>query len=105
MLGAVLCLLAAAFAMEAKLGWFSANGHVRVELSSTKLQLADAPRHTVQALSVPAPTSHFPAEIPLFLLFAAIVLVMFVPRPVASSPRPTWFLFSPQHFFRPPPRS
>lgn len=104
-LGAVLCLLAAAFAMEAKLGWYSSNGQARVEFSSVKLQPADGPRQIVQALTTPAPASHFPGELPLVLAFAALVLIIFVPRLADFPPAPAWSSFSPAHFFRPPPRS
>ncbi|HWE87278.1 MAG TPA: hypothetical protein VG267_20190 [Terracidiphilus sp.] len=104
-LGAVLCLLAAAFAMEAKLGWYSSNGQARVEFSSIKIQPADAPRQIIQALATSAPASHFPEELPLFLAFAALILVIFVPRPADFSAALAWSSFSPPNFFRPPPRS
>jgi hypothetical protein len=102
--GVLLCLLAAVFAFEAKVGWYIPNGHVRVELSSTKLQAADASRQMDQAHSAPASIPQFPEELPLFLGFAAVVLVTFVPRRtslVRASGLPS---FSPPHFFRPPPR-
>lgn len=104
-LGAVLCLLAAAFALEAKLGWYSPNGSIRVQLSSTKLQAADASRQVEHALAVPATVPQFPAELPLFLAFAVLIAVFFVPRLAEVPPAPAWSLFSPPHFLRPPPRS
>lgn len=104
-LGAVLCLLAAAFAMEAKLGWYSSNGQARVEFSSVKLQPADAPRQIIQALTSPVLASHFPAELPLFLVFAAVITVIFVPRAADFPAVPAWSSFAPPQFFRPPPRS
>ncbi|HTX76143.1 MAG TPA: hypothetical protein VMD29_08065 [Terracidiphilus sp.] len=105
-LGAVLCLLAAAFAMEAKLGWFSSNSHIRVEFSATKLQPADAPEQIVQALATPAPVPHFPVQVQILLAFALVVLAISVPSFAVAPLAPAWSsFFFPQHFFRPPPRS
>ena len=103
-LGAVLCLLAALFAIEAKVGLYSPNGSVRAELSSTKLQAADATRPMDQALAAPAPVPHSPVELPFSLSFAALIPVMFAPRAADVPPAATWLSFSPPHFFRPPPR-
>lgn len=103
-LGAVLCLLAAAFALEAKLGWYSPDGNIRVQLSSTKLQAADGSRQIEQALAAPSPELHFPAELPLILAFAALAAIFFVPRRAEVIPAPAWFSFFPPLFLRPPPR-
>ncbi|MGA7257148.1 MAG: hypothetical protein WCF17_03555 [Terracidiphilus sp.] len=103
-LGALLCVLAAVFAVEAKVAWYSPNGRVRVELSSTKLQAADATRQIDQTLAAPAPVPHFPVELLLFLSFAAVVPILFIPRLAPVPPAPAWTSFSPPHFFRPPPR-
>lgn len=103
-LGLLLCLLAAVFAVEAKVAWYSPNGRVRVQLSSTKLQAADASRQVDRPLTAPAPVPHFPVELLLFLSFAATVPVILIPR-LAPIPRAAaWPSFSPSHFFRPPPR-
>jgi hypothetical protein len=103
-LGVLLCLLAAVFAVEAKVGWYSPNGHIRVELSATKLQAADAPRHVGEALTAPAPVPHPPMELLLFLSVAVIVSIRFIPRLTENALPPAWPSFSPPHFFRPPPR-
>lgn len=105
LLGALLCLLAAAFALEAKLGCYSPDGHVRVAISSTKLQPADAPRLIAQALIPPPAVAHSATEAPLFLLLAVLMVLAFVPRQENAIPAPAWFSFSPPLFFRPPPRS
>jgi hypothetical protein len=103
-LGALLCLLAAIFAVEAKVAWYSPNGRIRVELSATKLQAADVSRHVGEALSASAPVAHAPVELLLFLLFAAALPILFIPRLAHVSPTPAWPSFSPPQFFRPPPR-
>lgn len=103
-LGALLCLLAAVFAVEAKMGWYSPNDHVRVELSSTKLQATDVSRQVSQTQAAPAPVPHFPAEFALFLSFAAFVTVSFFPKKAEDRPATNWSAFSAPHFFRPPPR-
>ena len=94
-LGALLCVLAAVFAVEAKVAWYSPNGRVRVELSSTKLQAADATRQIDQTLAAPAPVPHFPVELLLFLSFAAVVPILFIPRLAPVPPRPPGPLFLP----------
>lgn len=103
-LGVLLCLLAAVFAVEAKVGWYSPNGPIRVELSSTKLQAADASRNVGQTLAAPAPVPHFPVELFLVLSFAALVPVFYIRRQADVPAGPRWSAFSPPHFFRPPPR-
>lgn len=105
MLGAALCLLAAAFALEAKLGWYSPNDNVRVEFSSIKLQSADASRQAVEGVAVPAPVPQFPGEIPLLLAIAAVLSMIFIPGRATNLPAHARFSFTPFHFFRPPPRS
>lgn len=101
-LGAVLCLLAAVLSLEAKLGWYSPDSHFRVELSSIKLQTADVPKHT--APSEPATVAGFPGELSLLLAFAAALSIIFISVPADITSAPAQGLFSPPHFFRPPPR-
>lgn len=103
-LGSVLCLLAALFAVEAKLAWYNPNGRVRVELSSTKLQAAEASRQVHQALASPAPVPHPPVQLLQFLSFTSLVPVLFLPRQADVPPAPNWSAFSPPNFLRPPPR-
>lgn len=103
-LGAALCLLAVAFALEAKLGWYSPDGNVRVQFSSTKFQ-ADAVRQTVEALVVPALGPHFPEGLPQLAAIAPVLPVIFIPRLAETIPPASQFSFSPPNFLRPPPRS
>lgn len=103
MLGAVLCLLAAAFATEAKLGGYSPNGNVRVEFTSTKLQTGDISKQIVQAVTTPVSHSQFPAELPFFLALAAVILTISVFKPAYAIPRLASPSLLPPHFFRPPP--
>lgn len=105
-LGVVLCLLAAVFAIEAKVAWFSPDGSATAQLSATKLQPADAPKLIAQAL---APTGAVPPVVPessLLLILALFVAAMvFLPatarmgREISASQS-----FSPALFFRPPPQ-
>jgi hypothetical protein len=71
--GAVLCLLAALFAIEAKVAWFSPAGSPSAQISAAKLQPTDAPRHIAQALTAPD-LLHFSPEIPLLLLLLALLM-------------------------------
>lgn len=99
----VLCLLAALFAIEAKVAWFGPEGSAVAQVSAAKLQPADAPRMVAQALS----SSALPllSEVSEFLAMALLGTVMHlslawtfrVPEK-AAAPN-----FSPSLFFRPPP--
>lgn len=51
MVGMVLCLLAALFAIEAKLAWYIPDGAPASQLSASKLQTADAPRLVAQVVA------------------------------------------------------
>ncbi len=73
-LGAVLCFLAAAFAFEAKVAWFSPSGTPVAQISASKLQPADAPRLMAQALAAPATAPHSLPEVSL-LVAVALLLV------------------------------
>lgn len=106
--GVTLCLLAALFAFEAKIAWFSPAGTPTAQISAAKLQPADAPRLIAQALAAPVP-QHLPAELPLLLALALLLapLAQFALREstrdgitvhVSSS-------FTPPMFRRPPPHS
>jgi len=107
-LGIVLCLLAAVFAFEAKLAWFSPAGSPPAQISASKLQLADAPKLVAQALTVPA-SPRFPADIPLLLAVALLLLPAV--RVAYRGPQRTGdrfqasSIFSPTLFRRPPPQS
>ncbi len=104
-LGVVLCLLAAVFAIEAKLALYSPDGSVRVEFSATQLQPADPPRLAAQALASPVALHHITAEGPLLLAFTTMFLVVFLPRKDGGMAAPYNCLFSPPVYSRPPPHS
>jgi predicted metal-binding membrane protein len=105
-LGVVLCALAAVFAFEAKLAWFSPAHSPSAQISAAKLQPTDAPRQVAQALTSPAPLHFAPAEAPLLLTLALLIAAMvpvIVPvrdrHKVSASPS-----FFPPLFLRPPPQ-
>lgn len=105
-LGVVLCVLAAIFAFEAKVAWFSPAGSPSAQISAAKLQPTDAPRQLAQALTSPATLHLAPAEAPLLLAFAVLIAAMAPVRvpvrerhKVSASPS-----FSPPLFLRPPPQ-
>lgn len=103
-LGIVLCLLAALFAIESKLAWYEPVGSPTFQISASKLQAAEAPRLVAQALASSLPAPHL-QEVPGIL---AIILVICVTRGAplpqkAATARPISFSFSPHLFFRPPP--
>lgn len=104
-LGILLCLLAAVFAVEAKLAWYSPNNTARVELSASKLAGDDAPRLVGNLVSTPAPV---PGLVPQALLFAAFVLVAIAVFAAGPSPAPvktcTHSGFILPQYLRPPPR-
>lgn len=103
MLGMALCLLAALFAIEAKIAWFAPAGSPMVQVSAAKLQPADAARILAQALSAPsAPALRDVVEIQVVTLLS--VTVSLIPVQVSNAAE----LFakpvsSPFLFFRPPP--
>lgn len=104
-LGILLCLLAAVFAVEAKLAWYSPNTTARVELSASKLAGDDAPRLVGNLVSAQAPV---PGLVPQALLFATFVLVAIAVFAIGPSPTPlencVHFGFIPPQYLRPPPR-
>jgi hypothetical protein len=105
-LGIVLCLLAALFAVEAKIAWYSPDGSASALISSTKLQAADAPKLISRASSVPAPPAlHFienAAVLALALFWLALMsrAARTAPARLQVSASPS---FSAPLFFRPPP--
>ncbi|KAA6455711.1 hypothetical protein DYQ86_27225 [Acidobacteria bacterium AB60] len=102
-LGVLLCLLAAAFAFEAKMAWFGPAGSPAAQISASKLQPADAPKLT--------PPSHGPifltALIPELAAFLVLVAMGRTATRIAQPERPPLVPaspgFSPSLFFRPPP--
>ncbi|SRR6266567_4402156 len=105
-LGIVLCLLAALFAVEAKIAWYSPAGSASALISSTKLQAADAPKLISHAPSAPAPPSLHFIEIAAVLALALFCLAI-MSRAARTSPRRLQVCVSPGFseclFFRPPP--
>lgn len=104
--GILFCMLAAVFAVEAKLGWYSPDTTARVELSASKLSGDDAPKLIGNLVSTPAPA---PGLVPQAVLFVAAVLaaaIVFVGEPSAA-PRQACASSSvfPPQFLRPPPRN
>ena len=106
-LGAILCLLAAASFVEAKVGWYSPDFAARVELSSTKVRPDDAPKLAISAPSASMPT---PSPLPYGILIGAIVTLAAVALSrhaicdsgeilIAASPGSF-----PPLYLRPPPR-
>lgn len=105
-LGMLLCVLAAVFAVEAKLGWYSPDTAARVELSATKLRADEAPKLIANAHEAPAPA---PNLLPQPVLFFAVVLAAAFavfpsdPSPVLAKTAASPGSFPPV-FLRPPPR-
>ena len=101
-LGIVLCLLAALFAIESKLAWYEPVGSPTFQISASKLQAAEGPRLIAQALasSLPAPYLEEIATILAFIIGAAGCAVL---PEKAQTARALSFGFSPNLFLRPPP--
>lgn|GEM_PF-6035124 len=102
-LGLALCLLAALFAIEAKLTWYQFGGNAPTHISSSKLQTADAPRRVAQAIASWKPLVHLPEVATILALVLMIAALRFAPP---AQPEPVRFViaqFSPHLFFRPPP--
>jgi len=106
-IGVVLCFLAAIFAFEAKLAWFSPAGTPTAQISFAKLQPSDAPKLIAQALAAPDASQHFPVEAPLLLAIALLLalLVRFDSRKLTHDGNSVYASAScsPPLFRRPPP--
>lgn len=103
-LGIVLCFLAALFAIEAKLAWYSPARGPASQISASKLQPTEAPRLVAEALASSHTIAHFPAVLQILPLALLLGVIKIAPRRVV--PLPSGILacgFSPQAFFRPPP--
>jgi hypothetical protein len=105
-LGMVLCLLAALFAVEAKIAWFSPAGSGCAQMSAAKLRPAEQPKLLPVRLTRPAPDAQtfvvspaLLASVFLLCALAAYAAPELLDRPgVAASPS-----FASVLFFRPPP--
>lgn len=104
--GILFCMLAAIFAVEAKLGWYSPDTTARVELSASKLSGDDAPRIAAHLVSTPAPT---PGLVPQSLLVVAAMVAMIVVflggLPAAHREICASSVVFPPQFLRPPPHN
>lgn len=105
-LGIMLCVLAALFAVEAKIAWFSPAGSATAQISFDKARPAEPPKAYPHGMTSTTPPAHDLAATATFvaasILLAAIAAVMLLPaRPrtqLALSPG-----FSASLLFRPPP--
>jgi hypothetical protein len=105
-LGIVLCLLAALFAVEAKIAWYCPAGTASSQISAAKLQLVDASKQILHGAPMQAPPAFDftdnAAVVALALLCIATMSLMARTAPrrlhVAASPG-----FQISLFFRPPP--
>lgn len=103
--GILFCMLAAVFAVEAKLGWYSPNTTARVELSASKLAGDDAPKLIGNLVSTSAPA---PGVVPQAVMLVAALLAGVIVFTVDPSAEPrkacaSSVVFPPQ-FLRPPPQ-
>src|SRR5271169_2844938 len=57
-LGIMLCLLAALFAVEAKIAWFSPAGSAGAQISFAKARPAEPPKMPAQHFASPTPPVH-----------------------------------------------
>lgn len=104
--GIVLCLLAALFAVEAKIAWFSPAGSGCAQMSAAKARPAEQPKLLPVRLTWPdaAPQdfAFYPAIFINLFLLCALAAVVLAGRPEApaadASPA-----FAAALFFRPPP--
>ena len=105
-LGILLCLLAALFAVEAKIAWFSPAGSSSAQISYAKARPAEPPRALPERFTSPvalpldfAGTATLVAAAMLLAVASTAVVRLAPVRPqVSASPG-----FSPSLFFRPPP--
>jgi hypothetical protein len=111
-LGIVLCVLAALFAVEAKIAWFSPAGSASAQISFDKARPAEPPKALPLRFNAPAaPFSDFaPTAVLLpavFLLAAAFLLASAAFFQFGSALRRAQVSSSPDFcaalFFRPPP--
>ena len=104
--GIALCLLAALFAVEAKIAWYSPAGSVNTQISSAKLQPADASKifaHAAVTQVPPTPDFHenvAAVTLALLCLAATSVAARAVPNRLQVFAAPGFSVFL---FFRPPP--
>ena len=106
--GTFLCLLAFTFAIEAKLAWYGPQSSSNVQLSSTKLQLADATRMIEEKLVSPHDQQRTIVDVSLLLsisLFMIPVIQSYRYGLSGTPPLCTAIFQSPAISKRPPPRA
>lgn len=105
-LGMVLCLLAALFAVEAKIAWFSPAGSGAAQVSAAKARPAEQPKPLpVRFTLLDAPSQDFArVEALLASVLVLVTAAVFFARVLPERKQVT---LSPAHtaalFFRPPP--
>lgn len=102
-IGVVLCLLAALFAIEAKLAWYAPDNAPASQISASKLLAADAPRIVAQAVAFSLLPLPYLDAIFLLALVLTAAAIEFVHRTPLGLPKPRAFDYSSSLFFRPPP--
>ena len=106
--GTLLCVLAALFAVEAKVAWYSPGDSSLAQISAAKLELADAPELIAQLRPLPAVLHRLSAE-PISILAVATPAAPGSPSSLGSGRngrgRQNSPEFSPHLFRRPPPLS
>lgn len=101
--GMVLCLLAVLFAIEAKLAWYAPDSTPTIQISSAKLQDADAPRLVAQALASSQTALLFAGVLALLLLVVPEARAKFSRLAPAQMLEPGSPDFCVYLFIRPPP--
>jgi hypothetical protein len=102
----MLCLLAALFALEAKIAWFSPAGSADAQISYAKARPAEPPKILPQDFASPAPPADSFIAIATLLAVAHLMAPNAVARVNVVRIRPVVFrpdIFPAALFFRPPP--
>jgi hypothetical protein len=105
-MGIMLCLLAALFAVEAKIAWYSPAGSAGAQISFAKARPAETPKMLPQRFVSPAPPARDFAGSTILLVLTLLVglatlgwnRVIPARSQVCACPE-----FTPSLFFRPPP--
>jgi hypothetical protein len=105
-LGILLCVLAALFAVEAKIGWFSPAGSANAQISYAKARPAEPPKAPASRLA-PSPSIADPFAQTALLVAAVLSLAALAMQATLLFPRAPRLSasqgLSVSLFFRPPP--
>lgn len=104
-IGILLCLLTVLFAFEAKSAWYVSANASTLQISTAKMQVADADQLAVRALTSSLPTPHSTTllELAFLALIAETIAVGWIVETLQSETLPIKFF---RHIFcRPPPLS